>query len=271
MNINKDTPNSTIIKSLERKIVIVLLALFFVMMMPNISKQYLAFNMIYNTMISDVFFFFGGTPLADISIIYFLAIIILIYVLQISVSLFRYKRQDEISESLFNAYRRFDVVTFVVILLAAYIFMNAFLFSISSVEGRSMEPTLYENDHVIIKHVRGDYERFDMVVIRRDNTEQYMVKRLIGLPGETVTIDNGQVYINDTLLDESAYISEDTQTECEFGVTYCTFPLDGVYFFLGDNRKHSYDSRHFGTITENQLYGTVNYRIRPFHAIGRID
>lgn len=86
---------------------------------------------------------------------------------------------------------------------------------------------------------RGDIIGFDFV--DTDKEKYKVIKRVIGLPGETVSFKDGCVYINDVKLDESEYIDENMETNC---IATFTVPEDS-YFVLGDNRENSYDSRYW--------------------------
>lgn len=115
---------------------------------------------------------------------------------------------------------------------------------ISPIMSGSMEPTLMTGSYVVFNnmaYVVNDIERGDIILFWSAEEEKYMTKRVIGLPGETISFLNGDVYINGILADESAYLAEDIETNCskEFLV-----PEDTV-FLLGDNREQSLDSRFF--------------------------
>jgi len=100
-----------------------------------------------------------------------------------------------------------------------------------------------------------------------DGTNTYLCKRVIGLPGETVLIKDGYVYINGEILDESLYT--------EMGTTYIPGKVseewilgDNEYFLMGDNRKHSKDSRYFGVVKTENIMGEIVFILYPFSDMG---
>ena len=111
-----------------------------------------------------------------------------------------------------------------------------------------------------------------MIVFRYPkNPRQYYIKRIIGLPGETISVEDGIVYVVDDKgtkqqLDEGAYLDEDVKTQ---GYNYSLVTLqDNEYFVMGDNRNHSYDSRQFGPLEEDFIVGRAMVRVLP---LDRLD
>jgi signal peptidase I len=177
--------------------------------------------------------------------------------------------------------------------IACYICLYACLFMLSgyviptyvcgkvTVEGNSMQNTLHDGDHLINEKVTYYFEkpkRFDIVIVTPYTTKEqagqdddYWVKRVIGLPGETIRIKGGQIYINGELLEEDIYgngeISYAGIAEEEYLIP------SGQYFLMGDNRSgaKSYDSRYeeVGTFSENQIIGKVVFRLSPL--FGTVD
>ncbi len=143
----------------------------------------------------------------------------------------------------------------------------------SLVEGSSMQPTFYNDERLVISRInylinkpeRGDVVVFNTLDPRKP--QDMLIKRIIGLPGETVEIRDGAVYINGDLLDEP-YIAEPCRpTLCsdrrwELG--------DDEYFVMGDNRNHSNDSRAFGAVSYDHIVGMVIFRYWPLNRIGVI-
>lgn len=142
------------------------------------------------------------------------------------------------------------------------------------VMGHSMEPTLSDQDNLLVDKLSyrlHDPKRFDVVVFPYQYADKtYFIKRIIGLPGETVRIDDtGSIYINDELLME-AYGKEVIEDP---GLARDGITLDAdEYFVLGDNRNDSSDSRFVsvGNIKGSQIIGKAFLRIYPFSAFGRI-
>jgi len=165
-----------------------------------------------------------------------------------------------------------EIIKVVLISLAIIIPVRYFLIQPFYVKGASMEPNFFDHEYLIINEISYRFnapERGDIVVFKypRD-TSQYFIKRIVGLPNETVEIRDGKIIIynekNSTgvFLDES-YLSESVKT---FGDR--TFPLGpDEYFILGDNRIASFDSRSFGPIKDNYIVGKVWIRGWPFEKI----
>ena len=135
--------------------------------------------------------------------------------------------------------------------------------------GSSMKPVLESGDVVLINRLAYDVGkpvRFDVVVFEREG-QQPGIKRIIGLPGETVQIKNGSVYINGELLNAENGLAEATIAGA---VEYPVELGDDEYFLLGDNRESSEDSRFsgIGNIKRENLIGRVWLRFQPFSRLG---
>jgi len=144
--------------------------------------------------------------------------------------------------------------------------IHLFLAQATIVYGRSMEPNLFERQRLIIDKVTYNFRpphRNDIVVIKRPEIEELLVKRIIGLPMEKVEIRDGYVYINDERLPEP--FSHD-----QYPQNIPPHTLGPVqYFVLGDNRGNSNDSRSFGPIFQDDIMGRVWFRYWPlgqFHS-----
>lgn len=139
------------------------------------------------------------------------------------------------------------------------------------VNGSSMNVTLEDGDNLIVDKISyrfKDPERFDIIVFPYQYKEDtYYIKRIIGLPGETVQVIDGMVYINGELLDES-YGKEVMNSA---GVALNPIELgEDEYFVLGDNRNNSSDSRDpsVGNIQKDQIIGKAFLRIWPLNKFG---
>jgi signal peptidase I len=138
----------------------------------------------------------------------------------------------------------------------------------------SMEPTLQINDRLIIEKVGyrfTDPKRGDVVVfeptekLQEQDYHDAFIKRVIGLPGETVKVKNGRVYINNKPLTEG-YIAAEPNYTFDSGVI-----PPGQYLVLGDNRNNSYDSHYWGFVPKGKIIGRAVIRFWPIDRVGGID
>lgn len=129
------------------------------------------------------------------------------------------------------------------------------------VDGSSMEPMLSNGQNVFISRVSywlHPPQRGDVIVFQKDTYSQSeLIKRIIGLPGETIEIRATRVYINGELLEEPYLIDACSLSACADGIW--TIGSD-QYFVMGDNRNHSHDSRAFGMIARSSIIGEVFLR-----------
>lgn len=118
-------------------------------------------------------------------------------------------------------------------------------FSVADIQSGSMEPTLMTGDRALINQMayigNREIKRGDIVVFWFEEQQEYFGKRVIGLPGDEISFEDGKVYINGEILDESSYLDPSVETLC---VKEFTVP-EGSYFLLGDNRRSSLDSRYW--------------------------
>lgn len=184
----------------------------------------------------------------------------------------RKDRQEEIEEEKPNVMRELlGMLVYVGIVLAITFLIITFVGQRTHVSGESMENTLDDGDQLIVDKLTyrfHDPERFDIIVFPfryKDNT--YYIKRIIGLPGETVQIVDGEIYINGELLEES-YGREVMQ---DAGLAAESITLgDDEYFVLGDNRNYSSDSRDpsVALIHRKEIIGRAWLRIWPLNSFG---
>ncbi len=180
----------------------------------------------------------------------------------------------------------YEVVKMFLLAVVIIVPIRVFLFQPFIVRGASMEPNFQEKEYLIINefgykdvnlfggkfHVqpRKDFVRGEIVVFKAPiRRKDFYVKRIIGLPGETVRVKDGIVtIINDAntegfVLDESDYLPVGRVTTGNLEQVLS----DGEYFVLGDNRNHSSDSRRFGPIAKEEFIGRVFLRAFPFNKI----
>jgi signal peptidase I len=133
------------------------------------------------------------------------------------------------------------------------------------VDGSSMQPTLYNKNVVLTERVSKELKHGEVIVFdARPIDEEYYIKRVIGLPGDSVEIKDGSVYVNGEKLEEH-YLKVETRTEPEMNIIV----PEGEVFVLGDNREVSQDSRFIGTIPVKKIKGHAYFRIFPFNRTGK--
>jgi len=170
-----------------------------------------------------------------------------------------------------------ELIKIAIIALVIVAPIRYFLFQPFIVSGASMAPTFATGDYLIVDEItyrfsepqRGDVVVFDASFIP-DYTDQRFIKRVIGLPGETVDIANGEVQIikdgNAVVLDEK-YLPKDLQTAGDEKITLG----ENEYFVLGDNRAYSYDSRMWGVVPKKYIIGKAFLRILPIMSLAEIS
>jgi len=168
-----------------------------------------------------------------------------------------------------------EILKIVIIALAIVIPIRYFLFQPFFVRGQSMEPNFENGDYLIIDEISyrfSEPKRGEVVVFKYpNNPSQRYIKRIIGLPGETVEIKGGSVIIyrqdEGQVLDESSYLVSSVKTSGSLRL----FLDEGEYFVLGDNRLLSFDSRRWGSLKRENIVGKVFVRAWPFTALAKIE
>ncbi|MDX8045745.1 signal peptidase I [Gracilibacillus sp. S3-1-1] len=167
--------------------------------------------------------------------------------------------------------RIWQIVRIVIFASLLTIFFRSYLFASYAVNGKSMEPTLYDGNLLMVNKMvydMMDINRFDVIVFHANETEDY-VKRVIGIPGDEITYSDDVLYVNDEPVDEPYLepyreqverLTEDLTLEDLTGET--TVP-EGQLFVLGDNRTKSYDSRDIGFVDQGSVVGKVDIRYWP--------
>jgi signal peptidase I len=167
-----------------------------------------------------------------------------------------------------------EIAKIVIIALIIVVPIRYFLFQPFFVRGQSMEPNFEDGDYLIIDEISyrfRDPQRGEVVVFKYPNDpSQRYIKRIIGLPGETIEIEGGQLIISkdtEEALDESSYLSSSvfTQGEVQFSLG------EDEYFVLGDNRESSSDSRRWGPLPKENIVGKVFFRAWPFVALAKFE
>lgn len=197
------------------------------------------------------------------------------------------------------------VYTIAIALAIAFV-IKTFLFDVVRVDGSSMFPTLQNNDRLIVTKLgyepkQGDIiildstykdrnEYYEAVAVEKGKDElsffdkiserrflpdglkkRYYVKRIIGMPGQTVDLIDGKVYVDGEILDEEYY--EGPTTSIDASVQYPITVEPDTVFVMGDNRPHSKDSRSssLGLVPYEAILGKAKLRIWPFSALGKVD
>ena len=146
-----------------------------------------------------------------------------------------------------------------IIIIIAIILIRAFIITPVRVDGNSMKNTFEDGDLLLLFKL-GNVDRFDVVVLDEEYDDEIIIKRIIGLPGETVEIKNGKIYINEEEISDDYGYGETSDYE------KTTLSAD-EYFILGDNRLISKDSRYFGPVKEEEIMGKIILRFYPFNKI----
>ena len=149
-----------------------------------------------------------------------------------------------------------------VIIIAGVIIIKVYIVSPIRVNGESMDSTLKDGDIMLLNEIGyrvGDIERFDIVVIHRG--DEYIIKRVIGLPGEKVKYLDNKLYINGKYVEENFKHKKTSD--------FPTYTLgNNEYFVMGDNRTNSKDSRMIGSISKDEILGKASLTIFPFSRFG---
>ena len=178
-------------------------------------------------------------------------------------------KQDQNTQQTSVTREILEWVVVILISVALAFTLDKFIIVNAKIPSASMEPTIMTGDRLIgnrLAYIGKEPQRGDVAIFMfPDNEKEYFIKRVIGLPGETVVIKGGLVYINgsDTPLDESAYIV--TKPLGDFGPF--TVP-EGAYFMMGDNRNNSMDSRYWNQpyVYKDKILGKAWARYFPHPA-----
>ncbi|WP_314111057.1 signal peptidase I [uncultured Granulicatella sp.] len=161
------------------------------------------------------------------------------------------------------------IVAFIIV-GAVYIFLGRPF----TVSGASMYPTLHNGDRMILSKI-GDINRFDVVVLKAPDENVEYIKRVIGMPGDTLELKQGVLYINGKKIEQPFINTEALQKQTVFiddftlqSLTGETKIPEGKYFVMGDNRGVSRDSRMIGLIDRKAIEGKAVFTIWPMNQFG---
>ena len=152
--------------------------------------------------------------------------------------------------------------------LAVALLIRTFLFTLITVDGSSMMDTLQDGDKLYVSVLSArlqGYDHGDVVICHYPGRSDYIVKRVIALPGDTVMVDRGQVYLNGEALQEEYVVYPNPYSYPE------TTMGEGEYFLLGDNRHVSHDSHSADVGPVTSLVGKVRVIFWPLNRIGRVE
>ena len=184
----------------------------------------------------------------------------------------------------------FEIVETLVLTLVIYLVIHNFVAQPFEVQQASMFPTIVEGEYILIDKLTprfGDYEYGDVVVFDPPSSSGLdsegipFIKRVIGLPGDTVTLENGRVFVtrpgeSPVRIEEPYVVREEDGSPASTlqtngnPVSEWVVP-DGTYFVMGDNRPESQDSRAFGPIEEDLILGRAWLRYFPLERVGLIE
>ena len=149
-----------------------------------------------------------------------------------------------------------------IIVIILVLLIKRFVVSPIKVNGDSMYSTLKDKDIMILNIIGyrfSDIKRFDIVVV--DGKNEYLIKRVIGLPGEEIEYKSNKLYVNGKLVKDK-YSKKTTKD-------FKTKVPKGSYFVMGDNRTNSLDSRYLGAFKKNKIMGKTNFTVFPFNRFGK--
>jgi signal peptidase I len=151
-----------------------------------------------------------------------------------------------------------DIIPYIII-IAVVVIIRTFIATPVKVDGKSMTPTFNDGEILLLNKFDHSYQRFNVIVFQYKGEK--LVKRIVGLPGETIQYENNQLYVNGELVEETFTheVTEDFQLNTTIPAHY--------YFVLGDNRLDSLDSRYIGLISEDDIEGVIGFSIFPFKTI----
>lgn len=136
--------------------------------------------------------------------------------------------------------KRNEFISTVITIILAFVFFK-FIILLGVIPSESMEPTVHKGNIAIVnglKYISQEPQRGDIVIFKSAELKETLIKRVVGLPGETISFENGCVSIDGQIYEET-YLEKDVTTNC---LSTFTVP-DGCYFLLGDNRENSFDAR----------------------------
>jgi len=169
----------------------------------------------------------------------------------------------------------FETAQVLVLAFSIFLFVYLLIMQPHKIQGASMEPNFYENEYLLtdkLSYRFGEPQRGDVVVFKAPPQfrDEY-IKRILGLPGDTIEIINNELFVNKKPVEEP-YLTQNTITSAGQFLSedkVLTVP-ENSYFVLGDNRSHSLDSRSFGFVTRDKITGKAWFIYWPPQNFGSI-
>lgn len=170
--------------------------------------------------------------------------------------------------------RFWQTIKYAFLAFSIAVLVRGFLLIPVPVEGNSMEGTLNQGDMVLMEKI-SSIKRFDVIVFQMADGSTY-IKRVVGLPGESIEYKNDQLYVNGKKIEEN-FLQKNIKKD-HASISYTNdFDLESLlgvkklgknsYFVIGDNRRASKDSRSFGAISEEAILGKAQFVYYPFNRI----
>ena len=162
-----------------------------------------------------------------------------------------------------------ELIPYIIVIIFVLL-LRYFIITPIQVVGTSMIPNLEDGELMILNKINysfNDIERFDIVVV--DYPDEPLIKRIVGLPGETVEYRNNKLYIDGELVKEKFDTNGKTGNYEINESGYSVIP-ENMYFVMGDNRINSTDSRSIGPVKKEQILGKANFVLYPFNKFGFI-
>lgn len=148
-----------------------------------------------------------------------------------------------------------------IIFLIIFIISLQTIISPTRVIGISMEPTLNSGNFLFVNRINRNYENGDIVTISREN-QPTLIKRIIGMEGDTIEFKNGEIYLNNKLLKEDYTIKNNNEPDRKIEIP------EGKIYVMGDNRLNSEDSRNLGFFDYDAIDGLAYFRLYPISKFG---
>ncbi len=262
-------------KLLYSRIIVEIVCIIFIIFSIIFNKRVALFSRIFASFLFDL-------SISGI-LIYIIALSIVLTINTIELVLYYFDNKKDNFKNSINLDKIVDIPLFISKCLTVFIFIMIFITSPCRIYGHSMDNTFAEGEHVLSLNFFTKIENGDVVVLDARpycNENSFYIKRVIASGGDTISFDatNNLLYINGEVLkeintDDNQYISlreysNFFQSNQELNYEYTL--LDNELILMGDNRENSKDSRSFGIVNYEDIYGVVYFRFFPFNKFGRV-